>query len=120
MIITPFTPLSIDDRGYTATYNHLRSGEHIIVFRKAGTVSGRHYHKGTAATKAPELFLLLSGSLMLNWHHIESAELNSIMVSGPSLIEIPPLVWHELLMQTDCTALELGSLKDHREDTYYL
>jgi hypothetical protein len=120
MKITSFSPLSNDDRGYTATYNHLRCGEHIIVFRKAGSVSGRHYHKGTAATKAPELFLLLSGTLILNWHPIATTTLETATVIGPSLIAIPPFIWHELLMQTDCAAIEMGSLQDHQEDTYYL
>jgi dTDP-4-dehydrorhamnose 3,5-epimerase-like enzyme len=118
MKITALPPLSIDNRGYTALYRHERMGEHIIVFRKAGTISGRHYHKGIAPTKNPELFLLLSGTLLLTWRKPEETSLQQAYVNGPAMIEIPPYIWHEMLMQTDCTALELGSLQDHKDDTY--
>jgi hypothetical protein len=45
MKITPLLVLSPDERGYTSEYYHDRIGLQLIVFRKAGTVSGRHYHR---------------------------------------------------------------------------
>ncbi len=109
-----------DDRGYTVEYYHERIGHSLIVFRKAGTVSGRHYHKGLSLTKAPEIFYLLHGECILNWRNVNETEMHTSTLIGPVKLEIPPYTWHELLMQTDCTCLELNSMDDHKKDTFYI
>ncbi len=119
MKISPISILGPDERGYTAEYYHERLGLQLIVFRKAGTVSGRHYHKGTSLSKNPEIFMLLSGTMTLNWRDVNGTAVQSAEITGPTRIEIPPYTWHELIAKTDCTALELGSITEHKNDTFY-
>ncbi len=119
MKITPLQILGHDERGYTSEYYHDRIGQHLIVFRKAGTVSGRHYHKGISMSKNPEIFILFSGELTLNWRNVNETEIKTAKVTGPAKIEIRAYIWHEMIMTTDCTALELNSLSDHKADTFY-
>lgn len=120
MKIIPIPLKGSDERGYTAEYEHSRAGQQLIVFRKAGTVSGRHYHKGISATKNPELFLLLNGNCTVNWKHIDSNEINTAKITGPTRLEIPPMVWHEVIADTDCTFVEMNSIEEHAADTFFL
>ena len=108
-----------DERGYTAEYTHERGGMQLVIFRKAGTVSGRHYHKGLSKTKDPEIFIVLSGTCTMNWRNINDAEIQSAEVTGPAKMKIPPYTWHELVMHTDCACLELNSIQEHKDDTFY-
>ncbi len=119
MKITPIELAGIDERGYTAEYYHERLGQHLILFRKAGTVSGRHYHKGISLTKNPEIFILLSGECTINWRGVNDNQQHTSDIKGPTKLEIPPYTWHELVMTTDCACLELGSIADHKADTFY-
>jgi hypothetical protein len=57
--------------------------------------------------------------MTLNWRNVNSTEIQTADVSGPTRIDIPPYTWHELIMKTDCTALELGSIIEHKNDTFY-
>lgn len=109
-----------DDRGFTAEYLHERTGMQLALFRKAGSISGRHYHKGQSATKAPEILLVLHGTLLLNWKHIDEADIQSETIEAPAKITIPPYIWHELIPQTDCVMLEMNSIEEHKADTFYL
>ena len=117
--ITLMDKIGIDERGYTYEYFHERMGRHLVIFRKAGTVSGRHYHKGLSLNKNPEVLLLLSGSAVLNYRESHNYEMHTITLTGPVRIEMPPFIWHEVITQTDCTFLELGSLSEHEADTFY-
>lgn len=119
MTIIPIAPFATDDRGYTAEYYHDRLGQHLIVFSKAGAVRGRHYHKGISLTKNPEIKILLSGTIQLNWRGIHDTELNSRLVEAPARIEIPPYTWHESVAQTDTAFIELNSLSEHAADVFY-
>ena len=118
--ITAIPLLGTDERGYTAEYMHAHMGGHIIVFRKAGTISGRHYHKGLSATKDPEIFIIFIGSCTVNWKNINEEQLYTAEVTGPVKLEIPPNTWHEIIGITDYTALELNTLEEHKADTFYL
>lgn len=118
--VTRIEPAGNDERGYTAEFLQERTGTHLIVFRKAGTVSGRHYHKGIAPTKDPEILILLNGTCHLNIRHIEDPETTTETYSGPVMFEIPPFIWHELVAVTDCTFIELNSIEEHASDTFRL
>lgn len=117
---TPITPAGQDERGYTAEFEQNRTGTHLIVYRKAGTVSGRHYHKGGSITKNPEILLLLSGQCTFNWKHIDNEQIQSATYDAPIRFEIPPMVWHEIIPTTDCTFMEMNSIAEHAADTYRL
>ena len=116
--ISPLDKIGNDERGYTYEYFHERMGRQLVCFRKAGTISGRHYHKGLSLTKNPELILLAQGNVTINWRQTQHKELQSIWVEGPARIEIPPYIWHELVAMTDCTFIELNSLSEHQADTF--
>lgn len=107
-----------NERGYTYEYFHERYGRHLICFRKAGSVSGRHYHKGISLTKNPEVLILCSGIVTLNWCNINTENMNTQTVEAPAKIEIQPYVWHEIIAMTDCTFIELNSLSEHSADTF--
>ncbi|XZF16622.1 polysaccharide biosynthesis C-terminal domain-containing protein [Chitinophagaceae bacterium MMS25-I14] len=116
---TPIKTTGPDNRGYTAEFYQGRLGQHLIVFRKAGTVSGRHYHKGISLTKKPEIFILMHGTCVVNWREINNTTMHSKVIEGPMIIETDPYVWHEYITETDCTFLELNSLSEHAADTFY-
>ncbi len=120
MTITPIDIKGQDERGYTAEYDHARSGKQLVVHRKAGTVSGRHYHKGLSSTKDPELFILLNGTCTLNWRHIDEEQMHTQLLIAPVQLAIAPYEWHEVITETDCTFLELNSIEEHAADTFYL
>lgn len=119
MTITPIELSGNDDRGFTAEYYHERIGQQLIIFRKAGTVSGRHYHKGLSLTKDPEIFFLLTGTCTVNWRNINDGTMQTANLIGPVKLEIPAFTWHELVMHTDCTCIELNSISEHKNDTFY-
>lgn len=116
--ITPLDKIGSDERGYTYEYFHERYGRHLVCYRKAGSVSGRHYHKGLSLTKQPEIILLMHGNLMVHYRNINSATVLEVQVEGPARIEIQPFVWHEFISITDCVFLELNSMSEHEADTF--
>lgn len=116
--ITPLDHIGTDQRGYTCEYFHERMGRHLVIFRKAGTISGNHYHKGLSLTKNPEILVLLSGQATLRYGNIQEPKISSVDILVPSKIEIDPYIWHEILTHTDCTFLEMGSLSEHAADTF--
>lgn len=116
--VTPLDKVGSDERGYTYEYFHERYGRHLLCFRKAGSVSGRHYHKGLSLTKNPEVLLLAMGNINLNWREANSSHLQTVWIEGPARIEIPSYIWHELVAVTDCVFLELNSLSEHEADTF--
>lgn len=119
MKVTPIEPFSNDARGSVAEYYHDRTGLHLIVFSKAGSVRGRHYHKGISISKNPEVIVLLSGTCTINWRETSHTDCQTETVIGPARIEIQPYIWHELVAVTDCSFLELNSLSEHVADTFY-
>lgn len=120
MKITPILIKGTDVRGYTAEYMHERSGNQLLSFRKAGTSGGRHYHKGISANKNPEVYIVVYGDCILNWKHIDDTEIQSCELSGPVRLDIPPLIWHEVISVTDCVFLEMNSIDEHVADLFFL
>lgn len=116
--VTPLDKISNDERGYTYEYFHERYDRHLLCFRKAGTISGRHYHKGLSLTKNPEILVLVHGNVNLNWKHINSGALQTTWIEAPARIEIPPYIWHELVALSDCSFIELNALSEHQADTF--
>lgn len=120
MIIEQLPLTGEDSRGYTAEYLHDREGMQLILYRRAGSISGRHYHKGISATKDPEILVLLHGTLRFNWKRIEDAEMQTALVHAPAKIRVAALIWHELVAETDCVLIEMNSIEEHKADTFYL
>ena len=111
---------AIDERGALHYFSTDRTGEFLLVYRKAGTISGQHYHKGFSAGKNPEDMLLVQGSANLHWKNLKTNEEETVELVAPVRVLIQANVWHELIAITDIVFVELNSLADGSEDTYRL
>ena len=111
---------AIDERGALHYFNTNRTGEFLLVYRKAGTISGQHYHKGNSAGKNPEEMLLVQGSLTMHWKNLNTEEKGSLIIEAPSRVIIEANVWHEVKALTDIIFIELNSLVEGSEDTFRL
>jgi len=111
---------AIDERGALHYFSTNRTGEFLLVYRKAGTISGQHYHKGKSPGKNPEEMLLVQGSITMNWKNLGTEEQGTITIEAPSRVIIKANVWHEVKALTDIIFIELNSLVEGSEDTYRL
>lgn len=120
VITSPIAVKAIDERGALHFFNTDRTGEFLLVYRKAGSISGQHYHKGHSANKNPEYMLLVQGEMILNWKNTNSNEMGSLEIKAPTKVLISAGIWHEVKALTDLIFIELNSLADGSEDTYRL
>ena len=111
---------AIDERGALHYFSTDRTGEFLLVYRKAGTISGQHYHKGKSPGKNPEEMLLVQGSITMNWKNLQTNVSDTITIEAPSRVIIEANVWHEVKALTDIIFIELNSLEEGSEDTYRL
>lgn len=119
MTIIPLSA-NIDERGFTAEFGQDRTGTHVLLYRKAGIVSGRHYHKGLSSTKNPEILVVICGKCVVNWFNITDNVRHTAIIEGPTKLEIPINTWHEVVTETECTFIELNSIAEHIADTFYI
>jgi hypothetical protein len=118
--ITQIDLKAADARGALHYFSTDRTGEFLLVYRNAGSVSGQHYHKGSSAGKNPEDMLLVQGSATLHWKDLISNHEETVELIAPVRVFIQPNVWHSLTAITDIVFVELNSLADGSEDTYRL
>ncbi len=109
-----------DDRGATHFFNTDRTGEFIIAYRKAGSSSGRHYHKGLSPKKNPEKIIIMQGEATLNWLDMRDGMKGAEKVVAPAMITIEPWIWHEVVSETNLIVFELNALADGQGDTFRL
>lgn len=109
---------AVDERGALHYFSTDRTGEFLLVYRYAGTVSGQHYHLGISAGKNPEDMLLVQGKAKLHWIDLKTKEEETVELVAPVRVKIPANIWHELTAITDIVFIELNSLSDGSEDTY--
>ncbi len=120
VIITPLTVYAEHERGKTLLFDNQRKGEFILGYRIKDSISGRHYHKGLADYKNPEILILVSGSIQLKTIDLETKNEQLVIIMEPSRIEISAMIWHEVLALTDCVFLEMNSIADCEADTHKL
>ena len=118
--ISPIELKAADNRGALHYFNTDRTGEFLLVYRNAGSVSGQHYHKGITTGKNPEDMLLMQGKANLHWKDLNSNQEETVELIAPVRVLIQANVWHELTAITDIVFVELNSLADGSEDTYRL
>ena len=106
-----------DDRGKTYVFENSRTGQFMLLYRNAGTISGRHYHEGKVQYKNPEKLIFLQGTAIINWKDLNKNVVGSVVVESPAEVIIPPLMWHEVIAETDIIVLELNSIEDAATDT---
>ncbi len=118
--IIPISKIGEDERGSTHFFDTDRTGQFIISYRKAGSASGRHYHKGTAKNKNPEKIIIMNGEATINWYDVRGEAKGSSKLVAPVLVHIQPWAWHEVIADTDIVVFELNGLEDGREDTFWI
>ena len=106
-----------DERGKTYVFDNQRTGQFMLLYRHAGTVSGRHYHEGKVPYKTPEKLIFLQGTATLNYKDLENSVAGSMTIESPAEVIIPPMIWHEVVAETDIIVLELNSIEDATADT---
>ena len=111
---------AIDERGALHYFSTSRTGEFLLVYRNAGTISGQHYHKGKSPGKNPEEMLLVQGSIHMEWKNLLTEAKGNLTIEAPSKVIIEANVWHEVKALTDIIFIELNSLAEGSEDTYRL
>ncbi len=116
--VHPIDVKAVDERGALHYFATDRTGEFLLVYRNAGTLSGQHYHKGISAGKNPEDMLLVQGKAALHWKDLETMEETTIQLIAPIRVKIPANIWHELTAITDIVFIELNSLSEGSEDTF--
>ena len=116
--VHPIDVKAVEERGALHYFATDRTGEFLLVYRNAGTVSGQHYHKGISVGKNPEDMLLVQGKAALHWKDLETKEEATIQLIAPIRVKIPANIWHELTAITDIVFIELNSLSEGSEDTF--
>jgi hypothetical protein len=118
--VIPLNKIGEDERGPTHYFSTDRTGEFIVAYRKAGSGSGDHYHKGLSPKKNPEQIIILNGTALLNWKDVRSNKNGIEHILAPAMVEIDPWAWHQVVALTDITVFELNGLEDAKEDTFKL
>lgn len=119
--IQPLPKVAEDERGPTHYFNTDRSRQFVCGFRKAGSVSAKHYHKGGSPGKNPEVLVLFQGEITLNWFDVRNPDHKGTEhVKAPALVTVYPWAWHEVIAETDMIFLEQNTLEDGKTDTFWL
>lgn len=114
--VTPIHKLGQDERGETYEFKTKKTGDFMLIQRKAGSISGNSYHEGKNPGTAPKTFIVLSGRLEFSYRHVDSDDVRRLIIGQPSIIEVQPRVTHAVKALTDFTMLEANSVADIRED----
>jgi oxalate decarboxylase/phosphoglucose isomerase-like protein (cupin superfamily) len=101
-----------DERGIAYGFSARDSSYFIVLYRKAGTTSGDHYHKGTIESKNPEVFYFVSGKAELVTRDINTGEEQVFQLEEGLKIEIPPNIYHSFRALTDIILLELNTSEE--------
>jgi hypothetical protein len=118
--VIPLDKIGEDERGATHYFNTNRTGQFIVAYRKAGSKSGDHYHKGLSSKKNPERIIIMSGNALLNWKDVRSDKQGVAHIVAPAMVEIDPWAWHLVEATTDIIVFELNGLEDAKLDTFKL
>lgn len=97
---------------YFGNRNHL-----TVLHRKAGTVSGDHFHKGETQSKSPENFYLVAGKVRIFVRDIKTQIEETHEIEENHKISIPPFIYHAFIALTDIILLEFNlAEEDFRSD----
>ncbi len=111
-----------DERGVTGEIDSLnRGGKYILAYRKAGSLSGNHYHQGLSAMKDPEVVFLLQGRVKIRYAAVKDGlkgEEQSLEAEAPVRIEIAKNTWHLMEFLSDACFFELNSFAEGDKDTF--
>ena len=86
--VQPINIKAVDERGALHFFSTDRTGEFLLVYRNAGTISGQHYHKGISKGKNPEDMLLVQGKENLHWKDLITNEEKTIELIATTRVQI--------------------------------
>lgn len=115
----PLHLIGENDFGQTLELLNTISNKLLLAYRKAGSVSGNHYHTGNEDSKNPEILYLIAGEVQLELEHLPTGLKEGFPASAPCKVQIYPNTLHRLLAKTDIIFLEMNSLEEHQRDTLY-
>lgn len=115
--ITPLKQLGENVFGKTFELTARSTRDYLLAYRKAGSVSGNHYHEGKSEGKNPEQLILVSGEAEIYAKDINTGEEHTERVNAPTLISIGAFILHTVTAITDISFFELNSLEEHKADT---
>ncbi len=119
--VEPLPKIAEDERGPTHYFNTDRTNQFVCGFRKAGSVSARHYHKGLSVGKNPEVLVLFQGEVTINWYDVRNKAIaGTEKVVAPALVTVQPWAWHEVIVDKDIVFLEQNTLEDGKVDTFWV
>lgn len=121
LIIKKHNPDYKDERGYMVDAFKGEDAKQItVLFRKAGTISGNHYHKGEDPSKNPEKFFIIKGKMKLTAENLEGELLWEDIVDDLTEIRIPPYVKHTFEALEDTWFIEYRKtvFDEKNSDTY--
>ncbi len=95
-----------NDLGISCEINPFRADSVGVYYRRAGSVSGKHYHTGSLPTTNPERHILVKGQAILRTKNLETGEVGSVVLVAPCLWEVEPQVYHELEAVEDIIFIE--------------
>ena len=117
--IKPVEKIAEDERGSTHFFDTDRSGQFVVGYRKAGTNNAKHYHKGLAKNKNPEIIIIMQGEVTINWYDVRNVEIKGTCKAiAPAMVTVQAWAWHEVIADTDIIVLELNALFDGKEDSF--
>ena len=117
--VTPIEKIAEDERGSTHFFDTDRTGQFVVGYRKSGTHNAKHYHKGLAKNKNPEIIIILQGEVTVHWYDVRNVAIKgTCKVMAPAMVTIQAWAWHEVIADTDIIVLELNALVDGKEDSF--
>jgi len=117
--VTPVPKIAEDERGATHYFDTDRSGQFVVGYRKAGTHNAKHYHKGLAKNKNPEIIIIMQGEITINWFDVrDETKKGTCRAIAPAMVTVQAWAWHEVIADTDIIVLELNALVDGKEDSF--
>lgn len=101
-----------DDRGSIFQFQNRDSSKLLLVKRKKGTVSGRHYHTGENKMKDPETVIILDGKFEIVLKDVKTLKEFKKTYDTPIMFKIDPFIYHEIRAVTDIVLLDMNSIDD--------
>jgi len=101
-----------DERGKIYEFSTRPNSYFLVLYREKGTVSAKHYHKGTIKSKSPETFYLVSGEVEFLACDMMTGKEETYTIQAKTKIEVPPNTYHEVKAKTDIILLELNTDKE--------
>ncbi len=111
--IEKISPLKDDERGPAYGFSTRESSYFIVLYRKQGTTSGDHYHKGTSKSKSPEIFYLVKGKAEVYIRDIKTGKEETHIIEEKTKLEVPANLYHSVKAITDIILLELDTEKEN-------